>query len=48
VIGPKVKRGYKSQVLYHHQSLMRIVCDAFQFSSCPGAAATAPAMTDFF
>jgi hypothetical protein len=48
VIGPKVKRGYKSQVLYHHQSLMRTVCDAFRFTSCPGAAATAPTMSDFF
>ena len=48
VVGPKVKRGCKSQVLYHHQSLMRTVCDAFRFTSCPGAAATAPAMGDFF
>ena len=48
VIGPKVKRGYKSQVLYHHQSLMRTVCDAFTFNTCPGAAASAPSMTDVF
>ncbi len=48
VIGPKVKRGYKSQVLYHHQSLMRTVCDAFTFNTCPGAAASAPSMSDVF
>jgi phosphatidylinositol-3-phosphatase len=48
VIGPKVKPGYKSQVFYRHESLMRTVCNAFGFTSCPGAAATAPAMSDFF
>jgi len=48
VIGPKVKRGFKSQVLYHHQSLMRTVCDAFGFSKCPGAAGSAPSMSDVF
>ena len=48
VIGPKVKRGFKSQTLYHHQSLLRTVCDAFRFTSCPGGAGSAPPMTDFF
>jgi len=48
MIGPKVKRGFKSQVLYHHQSLLRTVCDAFQFTSCPGTASSAQSMTDFF
>lgn len=48
IIGPKVKRGFKSQVLYHHQSLLRTICDAFQFSSCPGTAGSSVAMSDFF
>ena len=48
VIGPKVKRNFKSQTLYHHQNLLRTVCDALGFSSCPGAGANASAMTDFF
>jgi phospholipase C len=48
VIGPKVKRGFKSQMLYHHRSLLRTVCDAFRFTSCPGGAGSAPSMSDFF
>ena len=48
VIGPKVKRAFKSQALYHHQSLMHTVCDAFGFSKCPGAAGSAPSMSDVF
>src|SRR5215470_5752093 len=48
VIGPKVKRVFKSQVLYHHESLMRTVCAAFGFTTCPGGAGTVPAMSDFF
>jgi len=48
VIGPKVKRNFKSQTLYYHQNLLRTVCDAFGFALCPGAGATAKPMTDFF
>jgi hypothetical protein len=48
VIGPKVKRNFKSQTLYHHENLLRTVCDAMGFASCPGGGATAKPMTDFF
>jgi acid phosphatase len=48
VIGPKVRRNFKSQTLYHHQNLLRTVCDALGFSVCPGAGATAKPMVDFF
>ena len=48
VIGPNVKHNFKSQTLYHHQNLLRTVCDALGFSSCPGAGATATPMLDFF
>jgi len=48
VIGPKVKHGFKSQTLYHHLNLLRTVCDAFGFTSCPGGAATVKPMADFF
>jgi hypothetical protein len=48
VIGPKVKRGFKSQVVYHHENLLRTVCDALGFAACPGAAANAKPMSDFF
>jgi acid phosphatase len=48
MIGPKVKHGFKSQTLYHHQSLLRTVCDAFGFTTCPGAGSTAKPMADLF
>ena len=48
VIGPKVRRGYKSKVLYHHQSLLRTVCNALAFSKCPGAGSSATPMSDMF
>ena len=48
VIGPKVKHNFKSQTLYHHQNLLRTVCDALGFSTCPGAGAAAIPMSDFF
>ncbi len=48
VVGPKVKRNFKSQTFYRHQNLLRTMCDAFGFAPCPGAGATAKPMTDFF
>jgi hypothetical protein len=48
VIGPQVKHNYKSNVLYHHENLLRTVCDALGFASCPGAGAGAKPMADFF
>lgn len=48
VIGPQVKPGYKSSVRYDHANLLRTICDAMAFSSCPGAGAVANPMADFF
>ena len=48
VIGPQVKHGYKSSVRYDHANLLRTICDAMGFSSCPGAAAVSNPMSDFF
>jgi phosphatidylinositol-3-phosphatase len=48
VIGPQVKPGYQSTIRYDHASLLRTVCDAMGFASCPGAGAVASPMTDFF
>lgn len=48
VIGPQVKPGYKSSVRYDHSNLLRTVCNAMGFSSCPGAGAVANPMVDFF
>ena len=48
VIGPKVKHSFRSWTVYHHQNLLRTVCDALGFATCPGAGATAKPMADFF
>ena len=48
VIGPQVKHGYKSYVRYDHANLLRTICDAMGFSSCPGAAGVSNPMSDFF
>lgn len=48
VIGPQVRHGYKSSVRYDHANLLRTICDAMGFSSCPGAAAVSNPMSDFF
>lgn len=48
VVGPRVKRGFKSTHFYQHQSLLRTVLQAMGVGTFPGAAASAPAMTDLF
>jgi len=49
LIGPKVKRGYKSTKFYQEQSLLKTILRALGSSvSAPGAAASAPSMSDFF
>ena len=48
VIGPQVKSGYKSTILYHNESVLKTVCAAMGLSTCPGAAQNATPMADFF
>ena len=48
VIGPQVKEGYRSKVLYHNQNVLKTVCEAMKLSSCPGDAKNAAPMADFF
>lgn len=48
VVGPKVKKGYKSTLFYNHQSLLKTVLKALGLGSYPGASSSAPAMNDFF
>ncbi len=48
VVGPGVKKGFKSTITYQHQNLLRTVMDALGVSSYPGAAATAKNMADLF
>ena len=47
-IGPKVKPGYRSVTLYQHQSTLRLILKGLGVTTFPGAAATAPDMTEFF
>jgi hypothetical protein len=48
VVGPGVKKGFKSTVVYQHQNLLRTVMEALGGNSFPGAAATARDMADLF
>jgi phosphatidylinositol-3-phosphatase len=48
VVGPGVKKGFKSITFYQHQNLLRTVLEAAGVSSYPGAAATAKSMSDVF
>jgi hypothetical protein len=48
VIGPQVRPHYQSAVRYDHANLLRTVCDALGVTSCPGEAALAIPMADFF
>lgn len=48
VVSPKAKRGHQSATLYQHQSTLRLILEALGIAQLPGAAATAPAMSEFF
>jgi len=48
--GPSVKVGFTqtSTTVYQHQSMLRTVMEALRLSNPPGAAASAPLMSEFF
>lgn len=48
--GPIVKTGYRqtSSTVYQHQSMLRTIMEALGLDNPPGAAASAPSMTEFF
>ncbi len=48
VVGPKVRKGYKSTTLYQHQSTLRLISQALGLTTFPGKAAYAPTMGEFF
>jgi acid phosphatase len=48
MVGPRVKKGYKSTTVYQHQSTLKTVMKALGMTSFPGAASTAWDMRDFF
>jgi acid phosphatase len=46
-VGPAVKKQFKSDSFYQHQSLLRTMCEAVGVP-CMLQGATAPAMSEFF
>ena len=48
LIGTGVKAGYQSTVLYQHQSILRLSLQRLGIHSFPGAALSAPDMTEVF
>jgi acid phosphatase len=47
-VSPKSKTAHQSPTLYKHQSTLRLILSGLGVSVFPGAAATAPAMDEFF
>jgi len=45
---PLAKAGYQSTTLYQHESTLRLMMEGLGVTDLPGAAATAPEMTEFF
>jgi acid phosphatase len=48
IVSPKAKAGYQSTTLYQHESTLRLMMEGLGVTDLPGAAATAPDMTEFF
>jgi hypothetical protein len=48
VIGPQVVPGYQSTTTYHNENVLKTVCAVMGLSVCPGAAANAAPMAEFF
>ncbi|HVI07609.1 MAG TPA: alkaline phosphatase family protein [Candidatus Binatia bacterium] len=48
LVGSMVKPGYQSTALYQHESTLRLMMEGLGVSDLPGAAASAPEMTEFF
>ena len=48
VIGPQVKRGYRSGTHYQHQNLLKTTLQALGAGSYPGSASSANPMSDLF
>jgi phosphatidylinositol-3-phosphatase len=48
LMSPHAKPGFSSSTLYQHQSLLRLMLEGLSVSTLPGAAASAPKMSEFF
>jgi acid phosphatase len=48
LVSPRIPSGTKSDVLYHHESVLRLSLRTLGVEDLPGAAASSPDMNDFF
>ncbi len=48
LISPKVRAGFQSTTMYQHQSALKLTMQLLGVTDFPGAAATAPDMSEFF
>ncbi len=48
IVSPFAKAAYQSTTIYQHQSVLRLMLEGLGVKTLPGAAATAPAMWEFF
>ncbi len=48
IISSTAKKGFQSQTLYQHESVLRLILSGSGVNTFPGGAATAPDMTEFF
>ena len=48
LISPKVRAGFQSTASYQHQSTLRLTMQLLGINDYPGAAASAPEMSEFF
>ena len=47
LVGSPIKKNYQSTTIYQHQSTLRLIIELLGVTDFPGAAATAPDMTEF-
>lgn len=48
IVSSQAKKGFQSQTLYQHQSLLRLILASSGVDTFPGLSGTAPDMTEFF
>jgi len=48
LVSPLAKPGYQSTTFYQHESTLRLMMEGLGVKDLPGAAASAPAMSEFF
>jgi hypothetical protein len=48
LISPKVRSGFQSTTTYQHQSALKLTMQLLGVTDFPGAAASAPDMSEFF